>query len=233
MKFGAAAGAVIRRYWRWGAAAAGLAAAWWLVPAALRRMDVFRIRRVEVTGARFIEADAVARAAGFGAKANVFGDLEPARRRVLAMPGVERVEVHRRLPGAVEFEVTEFEPVALAATGGKLALVDRRGRLLPFDPTRAPIDLPISPADSAVTGLIDRLKDADADLYGAVTTAARERGAVVLETGTFRLIFRVGATTKDILGAAAVVGELARRHWTVAEIDARFDRRVIVRGRRA
>lgn len=223
----------MKRWLGWGAAALGAVSLWWIVPATLRRIDVFRIRRVEVTGARYLTAGEVARAAAIPARGNVFDDLESARRRVLALPGVEAVRVHRRIPGAVEFEITEFEPVALAPASRGLALVDRRGRVLPFDPTRNPTDLPIVTADSAVTGLVDRLKDADAGLYAAVTTAERDQGTIMLGTLKRRILFRVGATTKDILGAAAVLTEIERLQLVVTEVDARFEGRVIVRGPRA
>ncbi len=221
---------------RWlvrGAAAVALISLWWVVPAVLRRMDVFRIRRLEVTGARYLTASEVARAAAIPVRGNLFDDLESARRRVLALPGVEMAKVHRRVPGAVEFEIAEFEPVGLVAGAKGLVLVDRGGRMLPFDPTRNPTSLPIVTADSAVTGFVDRLRDADAGLYAAVTTAERDRGTIVLVTPKHRLLFRVGATTKDILGAAAVVSEVERRQLGVSEIDARFEGRVIVREPRA
>jgi cell division septal protein FtsQ len=214
----------------WGAVAAvGLVAIWLLAPVGLRRMGIFSVRRIDVTGGRYLSAADVARAAAFGPKANLFDDLEPARRRVLAVRGVAQVRVRRRLPGAVEFEIVEMDPVALSQANGKLVLVDRRGRPLPFDPTRVPVELPVATADSAVTGLIDRVKDADPELYGAVTSGSRERNTVVLETDKHRILFRVGATTKDIQSAAAVLAELARRKMSVTEVDARFEGRILVR----
>lgn len=223
----------MKRWLLWGAGALGLASLWWLVPAGLRRMDIFRVRRIEVSGARYLTAAEVARAASIPAGGNVFDDLEPARRRVGLLPGVASARVHRRIPGTVEFEIVEFEAIALVPAAKGLSLVDRRGRILPFDPTRSPLDLPIAAADSAVMGLVDRLKDADAGLYAAVTTAERDQGTIVLATPKHRLLFRVGATTKDILGAAAVVTEIERRQLEVTEIDARFEGRVIVRGHRS
>ena len=219
---------------RWvigGAVALGLGALWLGGPLALRRMSVFQVRRIEVTGARYLTAAEVAREARLPTGASVFDDVEAARRRVLAIRGVARVTVHRRLPGALEFEIEEFEPVALVRSDGKLALVDRRGRVLPFDPTRAPTDLPIAEADSAVAGLLDRLADADPELSQSILTAVRDKMTIVLETGRHRLLFRVGATTKDIQGAAAVVTEVTRRQLAVSEVDARFDGRVLVRGK--
>ncbi|MBL8984878.1 MAG: FtsQ-type POTRA domain-containing protein [Gemmatimonadetes bacterium] len=213
--------------------AAGLVALWFLTPLLLRRMSVFRIRRVDVTGSRFLTAAEVAKVADLPPGTSLFDDVEPARRRVLGIRGVARVTVHRRLPGALEFEIEEFAPVALARSEGKLVLVDRRGRVLPFDPTRAPTDLPIGEADSAVAGLLERIQDAEPEFAQTVLSAERDRNVIVLETSKHRLLFRVGATTKHIQGAAAVLTELTRRQLTVSEVDARFDGRIIVRGRGA
>ena len=51
---------------------------------------------------------------------------------------------------------------------GRLQLVSERGQVLPFDPTVAAPDLPVvREADSLVTGLLARMRDADADLLRA------------------------------------------------------------------
>jgi cell division septal protein FtsQ len=223
----------VKKWVWWGVAALAIVVAGSLTPFALRRMTVFRVRRIEVIGARYLTAADVGRAAKLGPKANLFEPTEPIRKRVMAMPGVARVEVHRRIPGALVFEIGEFEPVAMTMSAGKLALVDRRGRILPYDPTRSPEDLPIAEPDSAVTGLIDRVKDVDPALSAEVLSGSRSGSTITLETAKHRLLFRVGATTKDIQGAAAVVTELARRQLAVAEVDARFEGRVVVRGRGA
>lgn len=109
---------------------------------ALRHLDVFRVRQVEVIGTRFIEPYAVLRAAGLVRDANVFDDGERWRMGVLTMPLVEEVEIRRRLPGAVEVHVREVEPVALVA-GRTLRPVDAAGTLIPLDPAGVLLDLPL------------------------------------------------------------------------------------------
>ncbi|MFN0177339.1 MAG: cell division protein FtsQ/DivIB [Gemmatimonadales bacterium] len=198
----------------------------------LKRVEWFRVRRVEVTGATYLDPREVARVLGLRRDASIFDDLDPLRDRVLAVPGVRRVEVSWRLPGALVVDVTEFEPVALARTQGRLALVDRRARVLPFDPSRAPTDLPVAVADPAVTGLMESIREADPDLFGLVVAASRDRSTVVIETAQQRILFRVGAGAKDVIALAAVRSELRRRGMAVAELDARFEGRVVVRGRR-
>jgi cell division septal protein FtsQ len=200
-------------------------------PFLLRRMSVFTVRRIEVTGSRYLTAAEVARVAAVPPGASVFDDPEGARRRVLGIKGVARVAVHRRLPGALVFEIEEYRAVGLTPVNGRLALVDRRGTVLPFDPTRAPADLPLAEPDSAVAGLLDRIEEAEPELSKTVLSAERNRDVIVLETTKHRVLFRVGATTKNIQRAATVMTELGRRHLAVAEVDARFDGRVIVRGK--
>lgn len=199
----------------------------------LRRMDWFRVRRVEVLGAIYLDPNEVARALALGPKASIFDDLTPLGERVLALPGVRRVEMGRRVPGALVVEVVEFAPVALTRVQGRLALVDRRGRILPFDPSRGPTDLPIASADPAVTGLMESIKEADPDLFALVLAASRDRSTVLVETATQRILFRVGAGVNVVSALAVVRGEMRRRGVTVSELDARFEGRVVVRGRRA
>ncbi len=215
----------------WALGAAALVSLWWLAPMALRRMSLFQVRRLEVTGSRYFTAAEIAEAAKLPPGASIFDDTGPLHDRVLALPGVQRVVVHRRLPGALEIEVVEFEPVALVRTQNRVGLMDRRGRILPFDPTRSPADLPLAEADGEVGALIERVRETDSELHGAIEAVSRERNTIVLETVKHRLLFRVGATTKDIQGTAAVLAEIASRQWNVAELDARFEGRVIVRRR--
>ncbi|MBM4188685.1 MAG: FtsQ-type POTRA domain-containing protein [Gemmatimonadetes bacterium] len=199
----------------------------------LRHVDWFRVRRVEVVGAVYLDPNEIARAMQLKSRASIFDDLTPARDRVLAMPGVRNVTVDWRLPGALVVEVTEFEPVALTQAQGRLALVDRRGRVLPFDPTRSATDLPVATGDPAVTALLDRIRDVDSDLFGQVVSATRERGTVVVETATERILFRPGADAKDLNALRVVRSEVRRRGMAVAELDARFEKRIVVRGRRS
>lgn len=219
--------------WLWASgAAASVACLWLLGPRALRKFEVFRVRRVEVVGARYLSAAEVARALALGPKASVFDDPAPVAARALAIRGVRSATVRGRIPGTLQVRIEEFEPVALAPLDGKLTLVDRRGRSLPFDPTRAPTDLPVAQADPAVAALVDRLRDADPRFYAAVTSATRERNVIVVETAEHRVLFRVGASVKDIQAASAVAALVLSRRMAVRELDARFEGQVVVRGRR-
>jgi len=101
---------------------------------------------------------------------------------------------------------------------------------LPYDPTRGPPDLPITDADPSVLGVVERVQELDPALFGRVLEARKEGPTVVLTTANYRLLFRVGATSREIQGIGIVLGEVERRRMRVTELDARFDGRVIVRG---
>ncbi len=124
------------------AGAVVLVAAFSQAPRGLRRMDAFRIRRVEVTGTRFLDPENVLEASGITAKSNLFDDPNDWREALMRHPLVARVDVERHPPGTVVLDIVETEPVALAR-GPVLQPVDARGRVLPIDPALAPLDLPV------------------------------------------------------------------------------------------
>lgn len=200
------------------------------LPPVLRRLSVFQVRRVELTGLHYLPPDAVMKALGLRAEASIFDPARPLEARLLRVRGIARAAVSRRLPGTLEVKVTERPPVALAPDRGRLALVDRAGRPLPYDPTRGVPDLPLAERDTAVLGVIDRVREADPALYAALVAGRRERNTVVLETANRRLLVRVGATARELRGLAIVMEEAVRRRLRAAELDARFEGRVIVRG---
>ncbi|HEX5388106.1 MAG TPA: FtsQ-type POTRA domain-containing protein [Gemmatimonadales bacterium] len=213
-----------------GALALGLLV-WFGGPVVLRRFDFFRVRRIEVNGARYLAPEAVAAALRLGPRATVFDDRDVLARRVFSVPGVERADVGRRLPGTLVVTVVEREPVALTPRGAKgLAALDARGRLLPYDPAFAAPDLPVVVrADSVVAGVLDVVRDADPALFARISTASDIRGDVLLDLGGRRLWLRGNATAEDIRAVTAVVQDLARRNRGYQELDGRFSGQVIVR----
>jgi cell division protein FtsQ len=226
----------MKRWIRWtglGSIPVGLILIGWFGPDVLRAMPLFRVRRVEVHGARYLTAREVAAALRLRSRACVFDHPGPLVWRIEAVDGVTDATVDWRIPGALVVNLTERTPVALSrAAGGRLVLVDRTGRVLPFDPTRAPADFPIAAADSAVTAVLDRIRETEPDLYRRVITAGRDGSTVVLETGARRVLLRIGASSKTIQALALVQAEVDRLGMTAAELDARFEGRVVVRGRR-
>jgi hypothetical protein len=212
-----------------GAVALSVIAAGALLPSALRGISFFDVRRLELVGARYLTPDDLARALAIPAGTSIFDDLTPLERRVVRMDGVLEAEVHRRLPGTLRFRVREREAVALTERRGRLVLMDVNGKVLPFDPTTSPDDLPLADADASVGHLLVRFRAAEPELYARVDAGRRARGDVVLESGATRWRLRRDATAEDFRALALVLGELARRGWTGwRELDARFTGRVIV-----
>jgi hypothetical protein len=189
---------------------------------------------VEIAGLQYLDPAKVIVALKLPPTASVFDDPAPLRRRVYAMPGVNAVEVGRRLPGTLEVELVEAPPVALASRGDGLALLDARGRVLPFDPLRSAPDLPVAAnGDAVVTGVLARVRDSDPDLFARIGAAWRVGPDVVLEVGGRRLWFGAQVSAEDIRAVMAVEQALARSGRAYQELDGRFAGQVIVRRTRA
>jgi len=216
-----------------GAIGVGLAL-WFGLPPLLRGLAFFRVRQVEIAGLQYLDPAKVIAALKLSPKASVFDDPAPLRRRVYAMPGVNAAEVGRRLPGTLEVELVEAPPVALASRGDGLALLDARGRVLPFDPLRSAPDLPVAAnGDAVVTGVLARVRDSDPDLFARIGAAWRVGPDVVLEVGGRRLWFGAQVSAEDIRAVMAVEQALARSGRAYQELDGRFAGQVIVRRTRA
>ena len=209
-------------------------ALWFGLPRLLRDVDFFRVRRVEIAGLQYLDPAKVVSALKLSPKASVFDDPSPLARRVLAIRGVTSVDVGRRIPGTLEVALEETVPVALASRGNELAMLDARGRVLPFDPLRSAPDLPLAAnGDAIVTRVLARVRDADPDLFARVGAAWRVGPDVVLEVGGRRFWFGAQVSAEDIRAVTAVEQALARSGRPYQELDGRFAGQVIVRRTRA
>lgn len=199
-----------------------------MVPRVARRLDFFRVRQVEVVGARYLDQADVVRRLGLRGAASTFDDLAPVLRAAAAVPGVVGAAVERRLPGTLRVTIREAEPVAIAGTEDHLVLMDSGGRLLPFDPTRQPESLPIAAQDSSVAHLLAHLMHADGALYATVDFARLDRGDVLLDIGSRRIRLRPEADDEVFRAVAAVIHSLNKSETAWREIDARYHSRVFV-----
>lgn len=204
-----------------------------VAPGQLRRLEFFRVKRLEVIGARYVSGERVAAALGLPATASLFDDTAPLARKLVRLRGVREAKLSRRWPGTLVVRLTEADPVGLARTDSGLVLIDDRGRVLPFDPVRAPADLPLAPADPVVAGLMARLREWEPGLYSEVEAAERAGGDVALRTGNRRLLLRGDATPETLRALVAVMGDLSRKGKRYQELDARYTDRVYVRGMRS
>ena len=210
----------------------GLTAVWFGGPALLRHVGFFRVRRVELVGVTASKPADVVRAMRLPARGNVFDDLRPYAKRVLALPGIRQAEVHRRLPGTLVVQVTEAEAVALAPREGRLAMVGRNGKFLAFDPAVSAPDLPlVDRPDPAVSRVLGRLQDLDPELFSRIVSASQVRGDVVLDLGGRRLWLRPDVTSEVIRAVMAAEQVLGRQGRAWAELDGRFAGQVVVRWR--
>jgi len=200
-------------------------------PRALRRLEFFRVRRVQVVGVRYLTGAEVVAALRLRPGASLFDDAAPVRLGALTVRGVRAAQVSRRWPGTLVVRIREAEPVALTPREGGLALLDARGRVLPFDPTRMPADLPVAPEDPVVARVVGRIKEADPEFFAVIVSAYRgSEQDVVLEAGDRRFLVRGNASADEIRALAAVIDDLARKQRSYRELDARFTDRVFVRG---
>lgn len=87
-----------------------------------------RIGLVEVTGHRYLSAEAARDAAGIAVGDSIMGaDLELIRDRVTALGWVRTATISRQLPGTLIIKVRERTPFALWQFGGRLRLIDETG----------------------------------------------------------------------------------------------------------
>ncbi len=218
----------------WAAVGASAAAAVSFAgPPLLRDVAAFRVREIEVLGARQLPPRVVAAALRLRPGASVFDATAPLGERVRALPGVLEARVERRPPATLRVVVREAEPVAFVPGPGGLVPVDARGTLLPFDPARTPLDLPIAvTADSAVLGVLALVQAVDAGLYQEITVARRlTRGDVALELGSRRVLLGRDAGPEVIQAVGLVAQDLAAKRRPYAELDARYAGQVVVRRR--
>jgi len=214
------------------AVGAGASVLWFGGPAVLRRIAFFKVRRVEFEGVTASRPADLVAAMRIRQGANLFDDLAPYAARVLAFPGVRSASVHRRLPGTLVVDVTEAQAVALAPRNGRLTMVGRNGKFLPFDPAVSAPDLPViqEPAPS-VARVLGRLQEIDPELFSRVVTASAVGGDVVVDLGGRRLWLRPDVTSEVIRAVMAAEQVLGQQGRAWQELDGRFAGQVVVRGR--
>jgi len=226
-------------------AATVLLSPWW-APRALSRMEFFRVRQVEIVGARFLaDSDVMARL-GLDTSSSVWTDLGALERRLARHPQVASVEVTRRLPGTLSVRVTENAPVALVPAGGTMRAVDSAGRSLPIDPTRVPLDLPVAAQrDGALLRMLADVRARDRAMFARISDARRGAGDEIVltlvrvgaESGASDSVppaplvvrARVGITPARLGEVWAVEADLSRRGVRAAELDLRYRDQVVAR----
>jgi cell division protein FtsQ len=226
---------------------------WWLIPAAiavtaffvllsplwapllLRRLAFFRVRHVEVVGARYVLPSEVLERLKVDTVNSVWDAKGPLVARVRKHPLVRDVEIARRLPGTLVVRLQEYVPVALVATTNGFKAYDARGVALPIDPTSADVDAPIlARPDTALLRFLGAARTEQPGLYGRVSEIRRERAG----PGETDLVFMLdslpvrapsGVTLSRLADIELVEQDLARRRLRAIELDLRYRDQVIAR----
>ncbi len=200
------------------------------LPRTMRRMDFFRVSKIDVRGLTNLRAEDVARVLPVPPGMSLLDDLDGVQHAADSIPGLADVVVSRRLPGTLVVTVREAPPIALVMRKDRLWLVGEDARVLPFDPTVSAPDLPIvRTADSVVTRLLARVRDADVTLFSKVVAGWRVGDDVVLAVDGQRYWFRPDAPAEVIRAVTFVAQDLEKQGRRYAELDARFAGQVVVR----
>lgn len=221
---------------------AALAAPLW-GPRLLERTPWFRVERVEVAGARMVAPHDVLAASGIRRGESVWRRPEPWVAALRRHPGVEDARVVRRLPSTLRVEVREKRPVGLVEAGA-LHPVTARGEVLPVDPARVAVDLPLLRAagkegrsdDARVRALaaeVGRLGQLDPGLFARVSEVEWSgRDALLLSVSApdARVVLPVGAGSDRLRRLRAALDDVERRAPAgPVRIDLRFQDQVVVR----
>ncbi len=195
----------------------------------IRRAPFFDVRQVELVGVQYHVPEQVLQRLELGSERNVFGSMADVRERALAIPGVEDVDVERRLPGTLRIVIRERQPVALVSGKAGLETVGGDGQVLDYDPVTRGFDLPLAARDSAVLRTLEMARTADSSLYARVSYARRgQSGAVILELDDSRVIFDGVPTALEIAAIDVVRRHLGDSQREFEQLDARFARKVFV-----
>jgi cell division protein FtsQ len=200
-------------------------------PLALRQLSFFRVRKVEIIGARYVSAGEIVDRLHIDTTRSIWDPTAPLAARLASHPQLRRVSVRRKLPGTLVVDIDENLPVALVATSEGVRAYDARGVALPIDLARTPIDAPIvSRRDVGVLQLLGLLRTEAPALYDRVSEVrivAADEVLIELDGTPVRAMRDVSAAR--LAEIEPVEQDLARRGIHAAEIDLRYKDQVIAR----
>lgn len=218
------------------------------LPEILGERQILRIQGVHVEGARHLEPREVVEALDLPPSFSILDDPAPLEARLRGHPLVRDARVGRRLPRGLVAEVEEREPVALLPTP-TLAPVDVDARVLPLEPARMDLDLPVLrtrgwdgaeavdrgdlPPPQHLTSEIGRLGEVMPDLAGRVSEVTWGEGDALvarLEDPPITVHFPPGADSARLREGMAALGHAMARTDTIPRaVDLRFEDQVVVR----
>jgi cell division protein FtsQ len=202
-------------------------------PKLLRQFAFFRVRKIEILGARYTPAAEVLQRLHVDTMRSVWDPLGPLVQRVQTHPQVERVVVTRKLPGTLVVELTERRPVALVPSPDGLRAVDERGRALPLDPSRTPVDAPVVNAtsrDTAVYHLLGAMLREAPRLYARISSITRTgNDEILLRVADLNVRAMTSVTLARLSDIEPIERDLAQRQLRPVELDLRYRDQVIAR----
>jgi cell division protein FtsQ len=200
-------------------------------PLVMRRMAFFRVHRVEILGAHYVATTDIVARLNVDTMKSVWDPTGPLEARVESFPEVASAVVERKLPGTLVVHITERVPVAFVQSGGGMRAYDERGALLPIDPSRVTVDVPVLwQRDTVLLRLLGAMRTGMPSLYSRLSFARRGTGDdVIFLLDTERVRVMRNVTLDRLADIAPVEDDLAKKHLRVAEIDLRYRDQVIAR----
>lgn len=212
-------------------------------------MAFFRIRKVEIRGAKYLSTGEILARLKVDTLASLWDDLEPYRQRVRYHPQVSDVRISRRLPGTLVVTIRENPPVALIQTSTGLLPYDSLGKQLPIDPARASLDLPIvATGDPVLLKLVGGIRATEPRVFARIEevkrtardeilltlsrsldSAERANNSPTKESRSLHVRVPVGLSAERLADIFPVENDLARRQLHVDELDLRYRDQVIAR----
>jgi cell division protein FtsQ len=215
-----------------------LAPASWLARRAASRMEFFQLRSIAVEGTRFLSPESVIERLAVDTSRSVWDDTEPLAERLRSMPQVAEVTINRKLPGRLVVNIRENLPVALAPSPRGLEAVDSAGVVLPIDPARIDLDLPVAnQRDKSILSLLTDTRARNPMLYRRISEITKDGkdsfiltlAPFVTNAATLKVRASVGVSVSRLADIFPVESDLMRRRANVAELDLRYRDQVIAR----
>lgn len=221
------------------------------VPDALSRMEFFRVRGLDIRGAQFLSPGEVQDLLALPPTASVVQDVKEWEVRLREHPLVLEARIERRLPDSLRIVIRERVPVAFYPMT-TLEPVDEEGQVLPIDPARFALDLPVlssevegrsgellTPAQlRALSREAARLAQVQPRFMARVSELALAPGDQVVARLTDPAVevwFRAPASSLRIRQAMDALEDARVRFpdRAITTVDLRFDEQVVVRFSRA
>jgi cell division septal protein FtsQ len=197
----------------------------------LSRMEFFRVRRIEVRGARFTPPEDIRKRLAIDTTFSIWSDLDPLQQRIADHPQVNRVRLSRRFPSTLVVSVEEHQPVALVQGRRGMQAYDATGRALPLDPSQTPVDVPLAArADTTLLRFLGQLQAVDRQMFARVNEIRRvSKDELMLELIGVSVRVRPDIAVERLAQISSVEAELALRKSRPRELDFRFRDQVIAR----